>query len=441
MNVTLLMAALLFSLPQDPDEGDAWPAWRGPLGTGFAPAASPPVTWSATENVRWRTPLPGRGHATPVVADGLVFVTTSVAIGEALEPEPERAPGAHDNAPVTHRQDFRVLALDAESGELLWSTSVGSGLPHERSHVSGSYASPSPATDGARVFASFGSSGVHALDARSGELLWSVDLGDTSMKHAHGEGGSPVLFGDTLAVVWDHEGDSFVVALEAASGKERWRAARDEPTSWATPIIVPGSAPGEGDRGAQLIVSGTRAVRGYDLATGDVLWSCGGLSHNVVASPVSAGGVVYAGSSYERQALLAIELDGARGDLTTSEKLLWVRRKGTPYVPSPLLYDDTLYYLRHYQPVLTRIDVATGEERGRSARLPGLENVYASLVGAAGRVYVTDLAGTTIVLSHAEVPEVLSVNRLDDPVSASPAIVGDALYLRGERFLWCLAER
>ena len=189
-----------------------------------------------------------------------------------------------------------------------------------------------------------------------------------------------------------------------------------------------------------IVVSGTNAVRAYDARDGSVVWSGPGLSNNVVASPVHADGVVYAGSSYERQIFVALRVDGRSGALTNDD-LLWVRRKGTPYVPSPLLVGDALYFLHHYQGRLSRVDRATGEEAGRAWRLPQVRNVYASPVAAAGRIYVTDLDGTTVVLQDAAEPRVLATNRLNDVFSASAAIAGDALFLRGERFLYCLSER
>jgi outer membrane protein assembly factor BamB len=181
-------------------------------------------------------------------------------------------------------------------------------------------------------------------------------------------------------------------------------------------------------------------MRGYDLATGKVVWECGGLSSNVVASPVYADGMVFAGSSYEKRSLLALRLDGAHGDITGTNRVAWTRNQATPYVPSPLLYGDALYYLGHYQGVLSRINTATGKDRPGAFRLAGIEDVYASPVAAAGRVYITDRDGTTLVLSHADKPKVLAQNQLDDTFSASASIAGRELFLRGERYLYCLAE-
>ena len=419
------------------DRGDAkhqWPQWRGPLGTGVAPNADPPVEWSESRNVRWKKTLPGRGFSTPIVWGDRVFVTTAVPFGDALEPRYSGAPGAHDNVPVTHRHRFDVLALNRADGSILWQRTVRTRRPHEGGHYTGSQASHSPVTDGEHLFAFFGSGGLYCLDL-DGKLKWEKSFGEMKSKHGHGEGSSPALYGDTLIINWDHEGRSFVIALDKRTGEPRWKVDRSEVTSWATPIVV------EHDGKPQVIVSGTHRVRSYDLATGRVIWECGGLSANIVASPVSADGMVFAASSYEIRALLAIRLDGARGDITNTDQVVWSRTQRTPYVPSPLLYRDSLYYLRHYQGVLSRVIAKTGKEPLGPFRLRGIRNVYASPVAAADRIYITDQDGTTLVLSHEDTPRVLAVNHLDDSFSASAAIVGRELFLRGQESLYCLAEK
>ncbi|MCP3914064.1 MAG: PQQ-binding-like beta-propeller repeat protein [bacterium] len=428
------MIAVLLTLmvAQDATGEHAWGQWRGPLATGVAPHADPPLEWSEEKNVRWKTALPGEGHSTPIVWGERVYVTTAIPFGDPVEPAPETAPGGHDNAPVTHHQRFSVLAIERKDGKTAWQTDLFETLPHERAHNTAGFASGSPVTNGEHVWAFFGSRGLYCVDT-DGKLVWEKQLGHMSVKHAHGEASSPLLFLDTLVVNWDHEGDSFVFAFDAKTGKERWHKARDEGTSWATPIGL------EHDERPQVVVSGSNRLRSYDLKTGAVIWECGGLSHNVVASPVTADGMVFAGSSYDRQALLAIRLAGAKGDLTTSENLAWMRRRRTPYVPSPLLYDGWLYFLHHYQNTLSRVEAKTGKEPKGPFRLAAIRNVYASPVAAAGRVYITDLDGVTVVLSKDDEPKVLATNVLDDAFSASAAIVGGELYLRGRRSLYCLA--
>ena len=433
----LLTAVCSLALPAKgapPTQLDYWPSWRGPLSTGSAPNAEPPVEWSEIKNIRWKIGLPGRGHSTPIVWDDRVFLTTAVPSHKLETPVPDDAPGGHDNLAVTHRQKFFVIAIRRSDGRFLWQTMVQEDLPHEGGHYTGSYASASPATDGERVFAFFGSHGLYCVDV-NGEVEWDVDLGDMETLHGHGEGSSPVLHGDTLVVNWDHEGQSVVVAFDKRTGKERWRESRDEVTSWATPIAF------EHNGINQLIVSGTGRIRGYDLASGKILWECGGLSRNVVASPVAANGMVFVGSSYEKRALFAIRLDGARGDITGTDNVAWSMRQRTPYVPSPLLYEGSLYFLRHYQGILSRIEAKTGVEKHGPFRLAAIGNVYASPVGAAKRVYVTDMNGTTIVISHNKMPQIFAINRLDDSFSASAALVGREIFLRGERSLYCIAEK
>jgi outer membrane protein assembly factor BamB len=410
-----------------------WGQWRGPLGTGVGPHADPPIEWSETKNVRWKTPLPGLGHSTPVVWGDRIFLTTAIPYGEELDPQPDTAPGAHDNAPVTRRHEFAALAVARRDGKVLWQRTLHKDLPLEGHHYTGSFASSSPASDGERVYAFFGSHGLYCLDA-AGELQWKRSFGRMRPLHGHGEGCSPVLHGETLVINWDHEAGSFVAALDKRTGKERWRVPRDEPTSWATPIVA-----AHGSR-TQLVISGTNRVRAYDLATGDEIWQCGGLSQNVVASPVAGGGMVFAGSSYEKQAMVAVRLDGARGDVTGTEHVAWTRNRGAPYVPSPLLLRDSLYFLRHYQGVLIRVDPRTGKEPHSPTRLEGMRDIYASPVAAAGRVYVTDRGGATIVLRDGSPPAVLARNQLDDRFSASAALAGKELYLRGERHLYCIAQ-
>jgi len=417
-----------------PIEMSSWAHWRGPLSTGVAPDADPPVRWSEQENVRWKSALPGKGHSSPIVFGERVYLTTAVAFGEPVGPIVDDAPGTHDSIPVTQSHRFQALAVDRRDGKILWQTTLREEVPHEGGHFTGSYASASPTTDGEVLIAFFGSRGLHALDLE-GKILWQKDLGRMQTKHAHGEGSSPLLAGNSVVVVWDQEGECFIAAFDRLTGEQRWHVARDEETSWASPIAV------EYGGRTQIVVSGTNRIRGYDLESGEVLWQCAGLSSNVVCSPVAGDGLVFAGSSYESQALLAIDLARAQGEISESAAVLWMRRRATPYVPSLLLDRGSLYFLHHYQGFLARVDARSGKESERALRLEGVDDVYASPVAAAGRIYVTDRSGLTVVLREGEELAVLARNTLDDSFSASAALVGRELFLRGERFLYCLAER
>ncbi|MEI6232744.1 MAG: PQQ-binding-like beta-propeller repeat protein [Planctomycetota bacterium] len=432
-NVVLTACLLLSVLVRASDDPlRQWGQWRGPLSSGVAPFADPPTEWSDTKNIRWKSELPGKGHSSPVVWGDRIFITTAVAVGEPMPPPVGIRPGAHDNVNTVTRQEYRVIAFDRRDGKILWNTLALNDVPHETAHQSASFASDSPVTDGVHVYAFFGSAGLFCLDM-NGALKWKADFGKKHTLHGHGEGNSPALEGDLLLINWDHEGPSFLVALDKITGKERWRAERDEVTSWSTPQVV------DVDGKKQVVVSATHRIRGYDLESGKVVWECAGMSTNVVASPVAANGILYAGSSYEKRAMLALKLSGATGDLTGTDRVLWSRNRDTPYVPSPLLYDDKLYFLKHYQGWLFCLNGPTGATIFGPLKLPNIYAIYASPVAAAGRVYIVSREGITTVIKHGA-PEILATNTLDDVFSATPALVGKELFLRGEKFLYCIAN-
>ena len=417
-----------------PGVAQHWPQWRGSPGNGVASHANPPIEWSEDRNIRWKIELPGKGHGTPIIWGERVFVTAAVPFGKTLEPGFSGVSGAHDELAVTRRHRFVVMAINRRDGEIVWERTLREALPTFGGHVTASLASNSSVTDGEYLFAFFGSFGLYGMSLE-GALLWERDLGRTQMMHGHGEGSSPALHAETLVVNWDHEGQSYLFAFDKRTGTERWKVSRDAVSSWSTPIIVE-----HGDR-PQVIISGSGSVQSYDLASGKVIWKCEGLSvENVVATPVTGSGMVYAGSSYDRQGMLAIQLAGAKGDITGSKLVVWKRARGAPYVPSPLLYGDSLYFIRHFQNVLTRVDARSGKDRPGPMRLNGISNVFASPVGAANRVYITDRDGATLVMSHDDHPRVLAINQLDDSFSASAALAGRELFLRGERNLYCIAE-
>ncbi len=420
--------------PPPSDRARQWAQWRGPLGTGVAPHGDPPTEWTEVKNVRWKLRLPGMGHSTPVVWGNTLFLTAAVPFGKPVKPEPDADPGSHDNSPVTRKHRFIALAVNRVDGKILWQKTLVERLPREGGHSTGSLASNSPATDGQRVFAFFGSRGLYCLDF-SGKLLWQVQPGRMATKHNHGEGASPALHGRTLIVNWDHEGQSFVVAYDTRTGKPRWKVNRDEVTSWSSPIVV------EYQGRAQAVIAGTKFLRGYDLETGKVLWRCAGLSNNIVSTPVYQAGMVFSGSSYDTRIMMGLKLAGATGDLTGTSHVAWKTRQRTPYVPSPLLYKGGLYFLRHYQGILTRIEATSGKEPSGPFRLGGVSEVYASPVAASNRIYITDREGSTLVISGDLNPKFLGRNVLDDSFSASGVIVDRELFLRGTRKLYCIARK
>jgi outer membrane protein assembly factor BamB len=438
MRKRLLALLLLMTVPAAADlssvalaEEDEWPQFRGPRGDGVAPNADPPTVWSETKNLKWKAAIPGGGSATPAVWGNKIFVLTAVDTkkeGKPVAPqEPPPEKWASTGAPTTLHQ-FLVLCLDRATGKTLWSRVAVEAVPHEGHHPSHGFASASPVTDGKVLIASFGSRGLFAYDL-DGTLKWSRDLGPMKIKVGFGEGISPVLHGGLVIVNHDHEGDSFIVALDAATGAEKWRQARDEKTTWATPFIV------EHAGKAQAVVNGTKRTRSYDVATGALLWECGGQGLNAIAMPVAKDGLVYCMTGYKTYQLYAIKLD-SKGDVTDGPQVAWKRSDAAPYVASPLLMDNLLYYTKERQGILSCSDAATGELKFGPERLAGIDTVYASLAGAAGKVYIVGREGTTLVLKAGPKFEVLASNRLDEGVDASPVLVGKELYLRGAKSLY-----
>jgi outer membrane protein assembly factor BamB len=254
------------------------------------------------------------------------------------------------------------------------------------------------------------------------------------MRNEFGEGSTPVLFGNTLVIVWDHiKGPSFIVALDKRTGKELWRTLRDEIDTWATPLVV------EADGRHQVIVPAMNKVRGYDLETGKVVWEAAGTTMNAIPSPVYGNGMVFLMSGFRGNNLKAIRLAGAKGDLTGTGAIVWELNRDTPYVPSPLLYGNTLYFLKTNNGLLSAFDAATGKPHYQLQRLDKAPNVFSSPVGAAGRVYIAGREGTTVVFRHGPKFEVLAENALDDGFDASPALVDREIFLRGYSNLYCIA--
>lgn len=410
-----------------------WPQWRGPLGTGEAPSARPPLEWGEGKNIRWKVEVPGRGKSTPVVWGDLVFITTAVPSSKPPAPGATSTGSSHPAVrPADASLEFVVLAYARSDGRVRWRRTVREELPHEGTHQDGTYASGSVLTDGARVYAFFGSRGLYALDM-AGNPVWQKDLGRMQTRNAFGEGASPALYRDTLVVNWDHEGSDFIVGLDSRTGRETWRRDRDEPTTWATPHV----AVFEGR--AQVVVNGRNRVVSYDVATGERLWQAPGLTENVIPSAVSGDGMVFAMSGFRGTVARAINLAAAHGDVTAPPALAWSYERDTPYVPSPLLYRGGLYFLKSNSGVITQLDPKTGAPR-YTHRLDATPNVYASPVAADGRIYVLGREGTTVVLAAGPEPTVLATNALDETTDASLALVDAEVYLRGARHLYRISS-
>jgi len=442
-----------------------WPQWRGPHMTGVAPHGNPPLEWSESKNIKWKIEIPGKGSSSPIVWGDRIFISTAVPTekrGAARKEEPagmdmswlpERmrrrlegmTPEQRQQAMARFRRrgprgiqpefvhQFVLFAINRNDGKVLWKRVVREELPHEGTHQTGTWASNSPVTDGEHVYAYFGSRGLYCFDM-DGNLIWEKDLGDMRKRLTFGEGASPALHGDRIIVNWDHEGQSFIVAFDKRTGKELWRTDRDEMTSWATPIVV------ESNGRKQVVTNATQLVRSYDFETGELLWQTSGMTLNTIPSPVASDGMVYVTSGFRGNALLAIRLEKAEGDITNSDAIAWSYDRDTPYAPSPLLYGDTLYFLKRNNGILSAFNARTGQPLFGPKRLTDVPNIYASPVGAAGRVYIAGREGTVVVLEHGPEFKVLAVNSLDDGFDASPAVVDNEIYLRGSKYLYRISE-
>lgn len=431
------------------DAGRFWAQWRGPDGSGVAPQADPPLTWGEDHNIKWKIALPGKGHATPVIWGDLVFVVAAIETDREGQSAGRSARGGRGRSTrgrgrgrgrggwmrgvsTTKILKFELLAINRADGSIAWQQTAAEELPHEGTHADGSWASNSPVTDGEHIFAYFGSRGLYCYDMQ-GNPQWERNLGRLSIKMGFGEGSSPVLCDDKIIVVADHEGDSTITALDKRTGKQRWKVDRDEGTAWATPLVVKVNGK------AQIIVSATNRVRAYDPDDGKVIWECGGMTRNVIPSPVAANGLVYVASGFRGNALRAIRLSAARGDITDTAAVVWSSNRDTPYTPSPLLYGNSLYLLKANTAVLTCLDATDGSAHYRAQRLDGVKGVYASPVGAADRVYIVGRNGVTQVLQRGPRYKVLAQNALNDQFTASPVVAGQEIYLRGHKSLYCIA--
>ena len=422
-----------------------WHYWRGPFATGEAVNANPPTTWSKTENIRWKVPIPGLGHATPIIWKDRIYIQTAIQ-GEMVNPETTEEENPPEESQQRRRRGRRgdrnrplptfkydLLALNRSDGSIAWQKTLRESKPHEGIHSTASFSSNSPITDGEHIYAYFGSRGLYCLDM-AGNIKWEKDIGIMHKRNSFGEGSCPMIHGNTIVILQDHEGQSFITALDKRTGDEIWKVDREEPTTWTSPIVV------DYDGKSQVIVPATNRTRSYDLANGDLIWECGGLTSNVVPTPMYKDGHIYVLSGHRGNSIQSINLALASGNITGTKAVVWQYGRDTPYVPSALLSGDIIYFMKGYENILTAMDRNSGKVQYGPQRVQGVTNVYASIVGAAGRLYIASRNGSVAVIKEGPEYEMLALNILDDSFNASPAIVGSELYLRGAQHLYCIAE-
>jgi outer membrane protein assembly factor BamB len=431
--VLSLAAPALAAPPVAPDLN--WPQFRGPEGQGVTRETGIALEWTDTKNVLWKTELPGRGHSSPIVWGDRIFLTTAI--------EGEVVPGAKavrhindgeefihpDGIGADRKHTFKVLALEAKNGRILWERTSWEGTPVDSRHRRGSFASPTPVTDGKRVYAYFGSEGLYAYSF-DGVLAWKYVPGVVATMGV-GVGTSPLLYRDLVILVCDEDnGDnSFVVGLDKNTGKEVWRVPRKVQVSWATPVIVRAGGHDE------VVTSGTEAIIAYDPVTGKERWRMKGLSSNAVPSPVAGKDVVVLSAGFPEKLAVAVR-PGGSGDVTESH-VLWRYTKGTAYVPSPILYDGYVYLMTD-KGLITCLDARTGEVKYEGGRPPVAASFMASPVAVAGKLLIMSQDGDTFVITAGPAHEVVRTNPLGEPISASAAVSQGRLYIRGERHLFAI---
>ncbi len=394
---------------------DSWGHWRGVGGNGVANNAQPPVEFGNSQNVVWKVPIPGAGSGSPVTWGDRLFVVTAVPV----------------RGGPAGKLSFQTYCFNRHSGELLWRKVAVEAVPHQGTHATNGFASASPCTDGQHVYSHFGSRGLYCY-TMDGELVWSRDdFGPMDTRSGFGEGSSPALTAELLVVPWDHEGPSSLYAIDKQTGETIWQVPRDEPTCWATPLVI------DVDGVQQVITNGQNQARAYDLATGRELWRCGGQTVRPVASPVADARRVYIGSGF-RGSFLGAFLPTGSGDIRLTTDVVWTVDRDTPDIGSPLLSSGRLYFYKGQSGLLTCLDAETGKPHYSTQRVPGISRTYASPIAAGGHIYLTDRSGAITVIKDANRFEVVATNQLGEPVDATPAPVGDSLYIRAEKHLYCI---
>jgi outer membrane protein assembly factor BamB len=414
-----------------------WPQWRGPDGSGISNEKNLPSEWSPTRNIKWKTPIDGRSHSSPIVWGNRVFLTTAVegavvpgakAVKHVVEGDKEFL--HPDSVGADRKHTFKVLCIDRDSGKILWQSTAWEGTPYDNRHRKSSYAASTPATDGKLVYAFFGTEGLYVYDFK-GKLAWKAQLGNLGTV-GMGTGTSPILFDNLVIVQCDEENGaaSFIVALDKKTGKEVWKTPRKVQVSWSTPLLVRTATR------AELITSGTEFLISYDPATGKELWRHKGVESNAIPSPVANSEMAYLVAGFPAKIAYAIKL-GQNGDLTGTQNVPWKYEKGTAYVPSPILYGDYLY-LTTDRGILTCIDAKTGEVKYEGGRIPIPATFTASPVAFENKILMTSEDGDTFIVKAGPKHEILGTNSVGEPVYASPAIADGRIFIRGEKNLYCI---
>ena len=422
-----------------------WPQFRGPGASGVVEGRTAAVTWDAAKsvNTRWKTAIPGLGHSSPVVWGNQIFVTTAVTSAAKDE---TRFGLFGDVAPVKDdpKHTWKIYALDKLTGKILWERTASEDVPKVKRHPKSTHANSTPVTDGKYLVVLFGSEGLYAYDLK-GKLLWKQDLGvldsgwfyDADYQWEHGS--SPIIYRGLVIVQADVQKDSFIAAYSLKTGKLVWKTPREEISSWGTPTIY------EGKTRAELIANGSKAIRGYDPATGKELWRLTPNSEITTPTPFVARDLIFVTSGYAPiQPIYAIR-PGANGDISLKDNqesntfIAWSKKRGGPYMPTPIVYGDLLYTCSN-QGVFTAYNADTGE-RLYQERLAGKGGAFtASPVASDGKIYLSSEDGDIFVVKAGPKHELLATNPVGEVMMATPAISDGLVIVRGINHVFAFGE-
>ena len=424
----------------------SWPSFRGPQASGVAEGQNLPDRWDGKtgENILWRTPIPGLAHSSPVVWGNKIFVTTAVS----TDPKATFRPGLYGDGDASKdrsRQRWMIYAVDKNNGKIVWERVAYQGEPIDKRHIKSTYANSTPATDGRIVVAWFGSQGVHAYDV-NGRFLWKVDLGRLDLgaydipTYEWGPASSPIIWNNLVILQCDTQTDSFLLALDARTGKTVWKTDREELPSWGTPTVATTST------GPELVTNASNYIRGYDPRTGKELWRLGGSSKITAPTPIFAEGlfVVVSGRGPERP--IFVVRPNAHGDLTlpdgksNNEAVVWSRTGRGSYMPTPLVYNGTLYVLGN-NGLFDAYNLKTGEEVYRQ-RLPLVGSGFsASPVASDGKIYLSNEDGEMLVIAAGDKFAHLSTNSMGELLMATPALSDGVMYVRSAASLFAIGRK
>ena len=445
-NIVRTAAKNTSTFPKPGTGNGSWPSFRGSQASGIAEQQNLPDRWNGKtgENILWRTPIPGLAHSSPIVWGNHIFVTSAVS----SEPNASFRPGLYGDGDASKdrsRHRWIIYALDKRTGKILWERTAHQGEPLEKRHIKSTYANSTPATDGRIVVAWFGSQGVHAYDV-NGRFLWKVDLGRLDLgaydipTYEWGPASSPIIWNDLVIVQCDTQTDSFLLALDAATGKTVWKTDREEIPSWGTPTVVNTSA------GPELVTNASNFIRGYDPRTGKELWRLGRSSKITAPTPIFGDGlfVVVSGRGPERP--IFVVRPNSRGDLTlpegktNSEAIVWSRTGRGSYMPTPLVYRGLLYVLGN-NGLFDAYDLKSGEEIYRQ-RLPLVGSGFsASPVAADGKIYLSNEDGEILVVAAGQKFTHIGTNSMGELLMATPALSEGVMYVRSSASLFAIGRK